>query len=71
MFVGEPHKGYDPQGHIGQLRLMCHPKLKNGLGAWEFKDEENNLEENNLEDERKSRCFIMRCLSCHIDRSFR
>lgn len=33
----EPHKKYETQGQISQLRLICHPELRNGIGFWAAK----------------------------------
>lgn len=34
------HQRYEAQGQDGPLRLVCHPELKNGTGAWGFQGEE-------------------------------
>lgn len=47
------------------MRIICHPELRNEIGSWGFKGEEDNSQGN------KSRCLVIRCLSCHTDRAFR
>lgn len=61
MYVWEPHKHDETQGQIEQLRFMCHPELRNGIGSWGFKGEEGNSQDD------KSRYLVIRCLSCHTD----
>ena len=38
----------------------------NGIGVWASKGQEGNSQEH-----KKSRCWVTRCLPCHIYRSFR
>ena len=51
-----------PKGKLGR----CHPELKNEIGTWGFKGEESNSQ-----DDKKSRCLVIRCLPCQPGRSFR
>lgn len=42
------------QGQSRQLRLICHPELRSGLGSWGFKDELDNSQDNNS-------CLVITC----------
>lgn len=66
MNVQEPHEKYETQGQVKQLRLICHCALRNEIGAWGFKAQVSDSQ-----DDKKSRHLVIRCLSCHTDRSFR
>lgn len=48
---GSP-KRYETQGQVGQLRLICHPELRDGIADWSFKGEEGTWQDN------KSRCLV-------------
>lgn len=39
-----------------------HPELRNGLGTWGFKGEEDNSQ-----GSKKNRCLVIRCLPCPTD----
>ena len=49
---GSPIKIWDPKA-VRQMRLICHPKIRKAIGAWSFKGEEDNSQENE-----KSRCLV-------------
>lgn len=66
MNIREPCEKYETQGQVRQWRLICHPELKNEIGARAFKAWVGDSQ-----DDKKSRCLVIRCLSCHTDRSFR
>ena len=42
------------------MRYICHPELRNGIGAWGFQGQEGHSW-----DDKKSRGLVIRCLPCH------
>ena len=50
-YIREPQR-YEIQGQVRQLRLICHPELRGGIGAWAFR-----MEEGNSLDNKKKRCL--------------
>ena len=45
-----------------KMRYICHHELRNGIGAWGFKGQENNAQDN-----KKSRCLVIRLLPYHTE----
>lgn len=63
-YAQRPYKN-ETQGQVRQLRIRCHPELRNGIGNWGFRGEKGNSQNN------KNRYLVIGCLPCHSDRSFR
>jgi len=53
------------QRQKGKVKQTCHPELRNGIGAWSFKEEEGNSQGY----KKKGRCLAIRCLPCHTEGS--
>lgn len=53
------------QWQVGQLRLICHPELRDELGAWVIKGG------GVIHKDGENRCLVIRCLHCDTERSFR
>lgn len=49
---------------VWQLGLICHSELRTRIKCWGFKELESNSQGN-----KKSRCSVLRCLSCHTGHS--
>ena len=52
MYVQEHHKDNETQGQVKQLRLLCHPELRNGIGYLALQREGKNSQ-----SDKKSRCW--------------
>ena len=56
MYIQESHKDRRPPpnthpGKVSQLRHICYPELRNGIGTWVFKADGNSQDE-------KNRCLV-------------
>lgn len=61
-YVQGLHKN-EAQGQVRQLKIICHPELRNGIGARSFKGDEDNSQ-----DDKKNKCLVIKCSPCHTDR---
>lgn len=64
IYIRTPHT-LKFQRQKGKMRYVCHPELRNGIGPWSFKEEEDNLQGN------KNSYLAIICLPCHTVGSLR